>query len=101
MHIQKIISIYDSFMVYMNCNDHDNKTRTKDPWEETAKRVLKVELVRRGVNHERLSELLGGIGVKISKSAIDSKLSRGTFSAAFLLQCLTAIECKKLVIDPE
>lgn len=85
----------------MNIDSPDNRTRIKDPWEETAKRMLKAELVRRAVNHERLSELLDGIGVEISKSAIDSKLSRGTFSAAFLLQCLTAIECKKLTIGPE
>lgn len=101
VRIKHIICKYDNFVVYMNRDSIDNKTRSKDPWEETAKRMLKVELVRKGISHERLSELLGGIGVEISKSAIDSKLSRGTFSAAFLLQCLTAIECKKMMIDPE
>jgi len=85
----------------MNSGKRNNKAQSRDSWEETAKLALKVELVRKNVSHERLSELLGGIGVEISKSAIDSKLSRGTFSAAFLLQCLTAIGCKKLTIDPE
>lgn len=88
-------------MVYMNNAKLNIKARPKGSWEETAKLALKVELVRKKVSHERLSELLGGIGVEISKSAIDSKLSRGTFSAAFLLQCLTAIGCNKLTVDPE
>lgn len=77
----------------------ENRISAKDGWEEMVKRLLKAELARKGISHERLSELLGEIGVKISKSAIDSKLSRGTFSAAFLLQCLKAIGCKKFQLD--
>ena len=67
-------------------------------WNERSKRLLKSELVRRGVSNDELVFLLKEIGVDETKAGVDSKISRGTFSAAFLLQCLNAIGCKSL--DP-
>ena len=66
-------------------------------WNEKAKRLLKSELVRRGYSTNDLVALLDRIGVKETKTSIDSKISRGTFSAAFLIQCLNAIGCKSFV----
>ncbi len=63
-------------------------------WNDKVKRLLKSEIVRRGINHEQLVVLLANIGVHETKASIDSKMSRGTFSASFLIQCLTAIGCK-------
>jgi hypothetical protein len=63
-------------------------------WNEKAKRLLKSELIRRGINSEDLVKLLNKIGVEETKAGIDSKISRGTFSAAFLIQCLNAMGCK-------
>lgn len=68
-------------------------------WDKKAKRLLKSELVKRGITHTDLAVLLNGIGVGETKSSIDSKISRGSFSATFLLQCLTVIGCKKLEIE--
>lgn len=51
-------------------------------------------MVRRGITHEQLVNLLHDIGVQETKASIDSKMSRGTFSAVFLIQCLVAIGCK-------
>lgn len=70
-------------------------------WNEEAKRLLKSELVRRGITNDELVHLLENIGVGETKTSIDSKISRGTFSAAFLLQCLNAIGCKNLVTEIE
>ena len=70
-------------------------------WNEQAKRLLKSELVRRGITNDELVYRLGNIGVVETKTSIDSKISRGTFSAAFLLQCLNAIGCKNLVPEIE
>lgn len=70
-------------------------------WNDKAKRLLKSELVRRGIGHDDLVELLARIGVSETKSGIDSKISRGTFSAAFLIQCLHAIGCRSFVPDVE
>jgi Domain of unknown function (DUF6471) len=63
-------------------------------WHDKVKRLLKSELVRRGITYEQLVDLLADIGVEETKASIDSKMSRGTFSAAFLVQCLVAIGCK-------
>ena len=66
-------------------------------WNDKAKRLLRSELVRRGISHEQLVELLAESDVFETKASIDSKISRGTFSAAFLIQCLQAIGCKSFV----
>ena len=61
--------------------------------------ILKSELVKRGVSNSDLVQLLSEIGVEETKSSIDSKISRGTFSASFLLQSLYAIGCHKIEIE--
>lgn len=68
-------------------------------WDDKAKRLLKSELVKRGVTNADLVIHLNEIGVEETKASIDSKISRGSFSATFLLQCLTVIGCQKLEIE--
>lgn len=63
-------------------------------WNDKVKRLLKSEIVRRGISYEQLIDLLSDMGVKETKASIDSKMSRGTFSAVFLIQCLIAIGCR-------
>jgi hypothetical protein len=43
--------------------------------------------------------LLKGIGVEETKASIDSKISRGSFSASFFIQCLSVIRCHKLEFE--
>ncbi len=69
----------------------------KSDWNEKAKRLLKSELIRRGINTEDLVVLLENIGVEETKASIDSKISRGSFSAAFLIQCLNAMGVRSFV----
>lgn len=68
-------------------------------WDDKAKRLLKSEMVKRGITNADLVGLLNEIGVEETKASIDSKISRGSFSATFLLQCLTVIGCYKLEIE--
>jgi len=68
-------------------------------WKAKAKQLLKAELVRRNITYEELAERLSVIGVEETKSSIDSKMSRGSFSATFMIQCLTSIGCDQLSID--
>lgn len=70
-------------------------------WNEQAKRLLKSELVRRGISNDELVGRLKAIGVEETKASVESKICRGTFSAAFLLQCLNAIGCKNFVPEVE
>ena len=39
------------------------------------------------------------IGIEETKASIDSKISRGTFSASFLFQSLFVIGCSKIEIE--
>ncbi len=68
-------------------------------WNNKVKCLLKSELVRRGISNADLANKLEQIGIEETKSSIDSKISRGTFSASFFLQCLTVICCKKIEIE--
>ena len=60
-------------------------------FEQLAANLLKAELKRKGVTYSQLVEKLAAIGVDEKEVNIRNKLSRGKFTAAFLLQCMTAI----------
>ena len=57
-----------------------------DEWETKAANILKAELKRKGVTYAQLADLIGDKEVNIR-----NKLSRGKFSAAFMLQSMAAI----------
>jgi hypothetical protein len=65
-------------------------------FETRAKNLLKGELKRRGITYAGLAEKLAAIGVNENERNLNNKISRGGFTAAFLLQCLTAIEVQDL-----
>ena len=58
---------------------------TEDDWGERAKRLLRAEMVRRGISYEDLSERLGNAGLPDTPVNLRNKVSRGKFSAGFLL----------------
>ena len=60
-------------------------------WEDRVKGMLKAELKRRNVTYAELVGKLADIGVMDSVPNIKNKISRGKFTAVFLVQCLTAI----------
>ena len=60
-------------------------------YETQAKNLLKAELRRRGITYAGLAQKLAAIGVVENERNLNNKISRGGFTAAFLLQCLTAI----------
>jgi len=72
---------------------------TDAKWQARAKQLLKSELKRRGVGYKQLADLLGKIGVSETEANIANKISRGGFSAVFLLQCLDAIGCTSFRLD--
>lgn len=68
----------------------------KTDWEAKAANLLKAELKRKGVTYAQLVEKLGAIGVAEKEVNVRNKLSRGKFTAAFMLQCLAAIEVQRI-----
>lgn len=73
--------------------------RTEDEWADHAKRLVRTEMVRRGVSYEGLAERLAALGVHDTPVNMRNKISRGKFMAVFLLQCLEALGCKTLSLD--
>ncbi len=65
-------------------------------WSERAKGLLKAELKRRNVGYRELAEKLTLMGIPETERNIANKISRGGFTAAFLIQCLSAIGCQSL-----
>jgi hypothetical protein len=65
-------------------------------WEDKVKRLLKAELTRKGVTYAQLVGKLAEIGVMDSEPNIRNKISRGKFTAVFLIQCLQAIGANDL-----
>lgn len=65
-------------------------------WEAKVKGLLKAELKRRNVSYAQLVGKLADIGVMDSEPNIRNKLSRGKFTAVFLVQCLEAIGATSL-----
>lgn len=67
-------------------------------WELMAANLLKAELKRKGVTYAQLVVKLAQIGVCDKEVNVRNKLSRGKFTAAFFLQCMTAIGVSELRI---
>lgn len=65
-------------------------------WEDRVKGMLKAELKRRGITYADLVGKLADIGVMDSEPNIRNKISRGKFTAVFLVQCLAAIGANEI-----
>lgn len=65
-------------------------------WEAKAANTLKAALKLRGITYAELANRIGDKEVNIR-----NKLSRGKFSAAFLFQCLCAINVRHLEIEKD
>ena len=68
-------------------------------WVVHTKALLRAEMVKRGVSYAGLVEKLAAIGVKDSEANLRNKISRGGFTGAFLIQCLTAMGVSALRIE--
>lgn len=65
-------------------------------WAAKAKNLLRAEMVKRGLNYAALAEKLKAIGVHDNERNLANKIARGSFTAAFFLQCLKAIDVQTL-----
>lgn len=68
-------------------------------WEDRVKSMLKAELKRKNVTYAQLVGKLADIGVMDSEPNVRNKISRGKFTAVFLIQCLEAIGASSLRLD--
>lgn len=70
-------------------------------WQDRVKGILKAELKRRNVSYKQLSERLAEMGIHESERNINNKISRGGFTAVFLVQCLEAVGAKSIRVSDE
>ena len=63
------------------------------------KGLLKAELTRRNVSYRDRADKLAALGIHETERNIANKISRGGFTAAFLVQCLLAIGCHTVRLD--
>ena len=68
-------------------------------WQAKVKGLLKAELKRRDLRYSDLAGKLSALGIKDNERNISNKISRGTFSAVFFLQCLKAIGAKTIHLE--
>ena len=68
----------------------------KVDWNEKAANLLKSELKRHGVTYAELVKKLAKIGIAEKEVNVRNKLSRGSFTAAYFLQCLEAVGVREL-----
>ena len=78
----------------MNATWKDNPATVE--YEEKAKNLLKGELKRKGLTYSDLAEKLTAMGIPETERNLNNKISRGGFSAAFLIQVLEAVNCRSL-----
>ena len=97
-----------SHLVKRKSNVYDDKSfgrggmKTEADWSDDTKRLLRAEMARRGLTYDQLTEKLAAIGVKDTAVNIRNKVARGKFTAAFLIQCLTAMGARSLRLgEPE
>ena len=69
----------------------DREAASDFNWAKAAARLLKAEVVREGITLAKLAARLQRMGVKETEASVKNKLYRGTFSAAFLMQCMHAL----------
>lgn len=79
---------------------YDDSARDYDGvWALRAKRLLRAEMKRHGLTYAALALRLSEAGEVETARNISNKVSRGRFSAAFLLKCLSAMNVKIVALD--
>lgn len=67
-------------------------------YADRVRRFLKAELKRADVSYAELARRLNEHGLDETEVGIASKMARGTFSATFLLACLTVLGIEAIAL---
>jgi hypothetical protein len=68
-------------------------------WTKKARQILRAEIVLQGFSYKILAGKLRDIGVEETERSIINKLSRGTFSFVFALQCMHVMGVSLLRVE--
>jgi hypothetical protein len=86
-------NVYDAFTSWKAIAMSD------DQWADKAKRLLRAEMVKRGVSYEQLAERLHEMGIEETPVNIRNKVARGKFMASFLLECFAAMGVQMIRLE--
>lgn len=81
-------------------NANGGTMKSDDEWVNLVKGILRAEMARRGMTYEQLAAKLAELGVNDTAVNLRNKVARGGFSAVFFVQCLKAIGCQHLSLNP-
>ena len=70
-----------------------------EAWEQTAKELIEIEMMRRGIRYKELSRMLQKVGIDESPGQINRKVNCKRFSAAFLVACLHAMGAETISLN--
>ena len=70
-----------------------------DRTNEWARRIIRVAMTGKGFSYADLARLLVGVGIHDNERNLRNKVSRGEFSAAFLLTCLKVMGVKSIDLE--
>jgi hypothetical protein len=70
-------------------------------WQDRVRGILKGELARRHISYKELAARLAALGVHETEANIANKLSRGSFTAVWLVQVMDAIGCRVIRLDED
>lgn len=68
-------------------------------WSMQTTMILKGHLMDKNMRYHDLATALKQIGIEENQNTIATKLSRGTFSFAFFLQCMYVLEIRTIDLD--
>jgi hypothetical protein len=68
-------------------------------WEAKARGLLRAEMAKKNVTYAQLVGMLDSIGVTEDERNLRNKVSRGKFTAAFLIQCLAALHVQRVDLE--
>ena len=72
---------------------------SEEEWLHLARKIIKLELAKGDTTYEELVQRLEALGVNETYAGVTNKISRGTFSFAFFLQCMKALKKKVVKFD--
>ena len=72
---------------------------SEENWNDQAKGILKAQLARKNIKYHDLARRLNAIGIEENQNTIATKLSRGTFSFAFFLQCMYVLRINTIDLN--
>lgn len=67
--------------------------------EDKAKKIIKLALKNRQISYVKLSEKMQEKGYDYNDNSLRSKINRGTFSFAFLLEVCDSLEIDFICLD--